>query len=195
MRKTKKWLALLLAACMAIPNVAGYAATDVSVVQAAEETAKTWDEWAASLKENATMAVQLTGDEQKFDGTKVLDVSEYADALKNVSSGSIIMRFKADSLAKDGVILGTSNSATAIPSDVKSKNANKTSMVITTADQIYLVYSWERAGIGGPYSFKDGDWHTIVLSASATGKSMRFTIDGREVFSLSNRSDLLGMFS
>ena len=40
MRKTKKWLALLLAACMAIPNVAGYAATDVSVVQAAEETAK-----------------------------------------------------------------------------------------------------------------------------------------------------------
>ena len=68
-------------------------------------------------------------------------------------------------------------------------------MVITNQDKFYLVYSYDRAGINGPYSFVDGEWHTVVLTGSSTDKNIRLTIDGNEVWSISNRSDLAGMFS
>ena len=46
-----------------------------------------------------------------------------------------------------------------------------------------FVYRHTQAEIGGPYSFKDGDWHTIVLSCNPDGKYMRVTIDGVERWS------------
>ena len=196
MRKMKRWMALALALCMAVPNAAGLASNNVRAVYAAEESPKNWDQWAEGLSKDAVMAVQLEGDEQKFDGTRVLDVSkDYAEDIKAFSTGSIIMRFKVDSLASHGVILGARTSSAALPTDVSAKTGNETSMVITNQDQYYMVLSYDRAGLKGPASFADGNWHTVVLSSSATtGKVFRMTIDGREMWANGNNS-LLGMFS
>ena len=196
MRKMKKWLALALAICMAVPNVAGLAGNDVRAVYAAEESPANWDEWATSLSKDAAMAVQLTGDDQKFNGTKVLDVSdEYAESIKTVAAGSIILRFKANSTASTGVILGTRNSAASLPADVTKKDSNASAMMLTTAGKFRFVYSYDGAEVLGPSSFTDGNWHTVVLSGASTGKNIRITIDGKEIWNISNRADLAGMFS
>ena len=193
MKKMKRLLTLALALCLSVPSIP-FVAKDAVVIQA-EETTKSWEDWVDSLNNNASMAIALSGDDQKFDGNRVYDVSTYANAMSEVSEGSIIMRFKNNSIANHGVILGTRNSSGTLPSDISAKNATSASMVITNKDQFYLVYSYDRAGINGPHSFVDGEWHTVVLSGSATGKNIRLTIDGKEVWNISNRSDLAGMFS
>lgn len=196
MRKMKRWLALALALCMAVPNVAGFVANDVSAVYAEEASSANWDEWAESLSEDAVMAVRLTGDEQKFDGNKVLDVSaDYAEGIKTVEAGSIIMRFKANSLASTSVILGARNSAAALPTDVTKKDSNISAMMLTTGGKFRFVYSYDGAEIAANNAFTDGNWHTVVVSGASTGKNIRLTIDGVEKWSISNRSDLAGMFS
>ena len=193
MKKMKRLLTLALALCLSVPSIP-FVAKDAVVVQA-QETTKSWEDWVDSLDNNASMAIALSGDDQKFDGNRVYDVSTYANAMSEVSEGSIIMRFKNNSIANHGVILGTRNSSGTLPSDITTKNATSASMVITNKDQFYLVYSYDRAGINGPYSFVDGEWHTVVLSGSATGKNIRLTIDGKEIWAISNRADLAGMFN
>ena len=188
----KKILVLALALCMCIPNLSFSFASRI-MVQAQES--KTWNDYVSELSTNATMAIALNEDQQKFDGTSVYDVSSYASALATVEEGSVIMRFKPTSIVNHGTIFGTSNSQATLGSDVSAKDSNKTSMVITNQDKFYLVYSYDRAGINGPYSFVDGEWHTVVLTGSSTDKNIRLTIDGNEVWSISNRSDLAGMFS
>ena len=193
MKKMKRLLTLALALCLSVPSFPFVAKN--SVVIQAEETTKSWEDWVASLETNASMSIALSGDDQKFDGNRVYDASTYANAISEVSEGSIIMRFKNNSIANHGVILGARNSSGTLPSDISAKNSTSASMVITNQDQFYLVYSYDRAGIKGPYSFVDGEWHTVVLSGSSTGKNIRLTIDGNEKWNITNRSDLAGMFN
>ena len=195
MKKMKKWMALLLAVCMTVPNVSGMVSANVEMVQAAEETSKTWSEWIEDLSKDAELAVSLDAGKQTFQGNRAEDVSGNANAVKSVETGSIILRFKANSTASTGVILGARNSAAALPSDLTKKDANASTMMLTSAGKFRFVYSYDGAEIFGPYSFTDGNWHTVVLSGASTGKNIRITIDGVEKWSISNRTDLVGMFS
>ena len=140
MRTMKKFLTVALALCLSVPSIP-FMVKDFVVVEATETT-KSWEDWVDSLETNASMSIALSGDEQKFDGTRVYDASTYANALSQVSEGSIIMRFKNNSIANHGVILGARNSTGTLPLDISAKNATSASMVITNKDQFYLVYSY-----------------------------------------------------
>ena len=115
----KKWLALFLAACMATSSMTGMGYTGMHTVQAAEVTAKSWSDWVTALSEDAEVAVSLSADKQSFNGNRVEDVSvDYAEAIKTVETGSVILRFKANSLASAQVLLGVRNTAGALSSDI-----------------------------------------------------------------------------
>ena len=136
-----------------------------------------------ALKTYAALAKEFEGEDQIFNGERGVDVSESADLLHKVNTGSIILRFKADSSNTLGVLLGTKDASINLPANL-GYGSDCTSMFLKNNNEMFrFVYKHTQAEIGGPYSFKDGDWHTIVLSCNPDGKYMRVTIDGVEKWS------------
>ncbi len=190
MKRKNRWLALTLALCMAVPNaVFGMPADNsISAVQAAEPTGEdaVFGSVAAvdvdKLMAEAELAEVFTGEDQKFDGTRVVDVSDTAEAVHGVNTGSIILRFKADSSNNTGMLLATKVKGEAPSSSLDAQSERSSVFFMKENGRMFrFVYSHTRAG--WTHTFTDGYWHTVVLSSLPSGKMMRLTIDGIEVWS------------
>lgn len=195
MRDWKRWTAVLLAGSLAFT-----AADDMKlIVQAyemqneqgqesyqAESKSKLGD-----LKEKAVLFQEFQGEEQRFDGTRAVDVSDHAEQIHKIETGSVVFRFKASKKA-DGVLLGAKDKTIDLPTDL-NRGSDCTSFFIRANEKFRMVYKHTAAEHVGPASFSDGNWHTVVVS-SQNEKSMRLTIDGQEMWSNTDAGNR-GLFS
>ncbi len=148
-----------------------------------------------ALKAHAALLKEFAdGDDQVFDGTRAVDASDCAAQVHKVDTGSIIIRFKAASDGTTGVLLGAKDSSIALPANM-DRGADCTTIFLKDNNQtLRFAYKHTAAGLTGPNSFKDGDWHMAIISSNPEGKYMRLTIDGVEVWSNTVASNK-GMFA
>ena len=143
------------------------------------------------LKEKAVLFQEFQGEEQRFDGTRAVDVSDHAEQIHKIETGSVVFRFKASKKA-DGVLLGAKDKTIDLPTDL-NRGSDCTSFFIRANEKFRMVYKHTAAEHVGPASFSDGNWHTVVVS-SQNEKSMRLTIDGQEMWSNTDAGNR-GLFS
>lgn len=191
----KRWTAVLLAGSLAFT-----AADDMKlIVQAYEMQNEQGQELYQAesksklddLKEKAVLFQEFQGEEQKFDGTRAVDVSDHAEQIHKIETGSVVFRFKASQKA-DGVLLGAKDKTIDLPTDL-NRGSDCTSFFIRANEKFRMVYKHTAAEHVGPASFSDGNWHTVVVS-SQNEKSMRLTIDGQEMWSNTDAGNR-GLFS
>ena len=202
MRNRKRWAAVLLACSLAFSAVgdtrlivhanemweeAGQEEYSVEVEKKSVKSKNKLDD----LKENAVLFQEFQGEEQKFDGTRAVDVSEHAEKVHVVNTGSVVLRFKASNNA-GGVLLGTKDQKIDPPQDL-GRGKDCTSFFIKDDGKFRMAYQHTAAEYIGPYSFSDGNWHTVIVS-SQNEKAMRLTIDGQEVWNNTAASNK-GMFA
>lgn len=195
MRDWKRWTAVLLAGSLA------FTATDDMklIVQAYEmQNEQGQESYQAEsksklddLKEKAVLFQEFQGEEQRFDGTRAVDVSDHAEQIHKIETGSVVFRFKASKKA-DGVLLGAKDKTIDLPTDL-NRGSDCTSFFIRANEKFRMVYKHTAAEHVGPASFSDGNWHTVVVS-SQNEKSMRLTIDGQEMWSNTDAGNR-GLFS
>ena len=195
MRDWKRWTAVLLAGSLAFT-----AADDMKLIVQAyemqnEQGQESYQAESKSklddLKEKAVLFQEFQGEEQRFDGTRAVDVSDHAEQIHKIETGSVVFRFKASKKA-DGVLLGAKDKTIALPTDLNRGSAC-TSFFIRANEKFRMVYKHTAAEHVGPASFSDGNWHTVVVS-SQNEKSMRLTIDGQEMWSNTDAGNR-GLFS
>ena len=128
-----------------------------------------------------------------FDGTTLIDLSDRINDIKNVSNGSIIIKFKTDSKDPASVLLMAKKSGEAAS---YNGGGRKIALSLTDSQNDGSRYfradlSHTRANfIGSPASnLSDGEWHTLVYSSEAGAKAMRAVIDGKEVKSFSGANN------
>lgn len=184
MRNWKRWGAVLLVCSLIIPTVYDASLT-VEAKEMQEESGQ--EKYNAKsknklndLKEKAVLFQEFQGEEQKFDGTRVVDISKYAEKIHKVETGSVIIRFKAAKKAA-GVLLGTKDKNIELPTEL-NRGSDCTSFFIKNDGKFRMVYKHTAAEYAGPYAFEDGNWHTVIVS-SQDEKTMRLTIDGQEMWS------------
>lgn len=191
----KRWTAVLLAGSLAFT-----AADDMKlIVQAYEMQNEQGQELYQAesksklddLKEKAVLFQEFQGEEQRFDGTRAVDVSDHAEQIHKIETGSVVFRFKASKKA-DGVLLGAKDKTIDLPTDL-NRGSDCTSFFIRANEKFRMVYKHTAAEHVGPASFSDGNWHTVVVS-SQNEKSMRLTIDGQEMWSNTDAGNR-GLFS
>lgn len=195
MRDWKRWTAVLLAGSLAFT-----AADDMKLIVQAyemqnEQGQESYQAESKSklddLKEKAVLFQEFQGEEQRFDGTRAVDVSDHAEQIHKIETGSVVFRFKASKKA-DGVLLGAKDKTIDLPTDLNS-GSDCTSFFIRANEKFRMVYKHTAAEHVGPASFSDGNWHTVVVS-SQNEKSMRLTIDGQEMWSNTDAGNR-GLFS
>lgn len=195
MRDWKRWTAVLLAGSLAFT-----AADDMKLIVQAyemqnEQGQESYQAESKSklddLKEKAVLFQEFQGEEQRFDGTRAVDVSDHAEQIHKIETGSVVFRFKASKKA-DGVLLGAKDKTIDLPTDL-NRGSNCTSFFIRANEKFRMVYKHTAAEHVGPASFSDGNWHTVVVS-SQNEKSMRLTIDGQEMWSNTDAGNR-GLFS
>lgn len=196
MRNVKRWGALLLA-CSLTFSTMGELGIVVRAGEISEETVKSGEKAVKgkdtldALKENAVLFQTFQGEEQKFDGTRAVDMNEYAEQIHKVETGSVVIRFKAAKKAA-GVLLGTKDQNIDPPQDL-GRGKDCTSFFIKDDGKFRMAYKHTAAEYIGPYAFDDGNWHTVIVS-SQNEKAMRLTIDGQEVWNNTAASNK-GMFA
>lgn len=195
MRDWKRWTAVLLAGSLAFT-----AADDMKLIVQAyemqnEQGQESYQAESKSklddLKEKAVLFQEFQGEEQGFDGTRAVDVSDHAEQIHKIETGSVVFRFKASKKA-DGVLLGAKDKTIDLPTDL-NRGSDCTSFFIRANEKFRMVYKHTAAEHVGPASFSDGNWHTVVVS-SQNEKSMRLTIDGQEMWSNTDAGNR-GLFS
>ena len=195
MRDWKRWTAVLLAGSLAFT-----AADDMKLIVQAyemqnEQGQESYQAESKSklddLKEKAVLFQEFQGEEQRFDGTRAVDVSDHAEQIHKIETGSVVFRFKASKKA-DGVLLGAKDKTIDLPTDL-NRGSDCTSFFIRATEKFRMVYKHTAAEHVGPASFSDGNWHTVVVS-SQNEKSMRLTIDGQEMWSNTDAGNR-GLFS
>lgn len=195
MRDWKRWTAVLLAGSLAFT-----AADDMKLIVQAyemqnEQGQESYQAESKSklddLKEKAVLFQEFQGEEQRFDGTRAVDVSDHAEQIHKIETGSVVFRFKASKKA-DGVLLGAKDKTIDLPTDL-NRGRDCTSFFIRANEKFRMVYKHTAAEHVGPASFSDGNWHTVVVS-SQNEKSMRLTIDGQEMWSNTDAGNR-GLFS
>lgn len=195
MRDWKRWTAVLLAGSLAFT-----AADDMKLIVQAyemqnEQGQESYQAESKSklddLKEKAVLFQEFQGEEQRFDGTRAVDVSDHAEQIHKIETGSVVLRFKASKKA-DGVLLGAKDKTIDLPTDL-NRGSDCTSFFIRANEKFRMVYKHTAAEHVGPASFSDGNWHTVVVS-SQNEKSMRLTIDGQEMWSNTDAGNR-GLFS
>ena len=195
MRDWKRWTAVLLAGSLAFT-----AADDMKLIVQAyemqnEQGQESYQAESKSklddLKEKAVLFQEFQGEEQRFDGTRAVDVSDHAEQIHKIETGSVVFRFKASKKA-DGVLLGAKDKTIDLPTDL-NRGSDCTSFFIRANEKFRMVYKHTAAEHVGPASFSDGNWHTVVVS-SQNEKSMRLTIDGQEMWSNTDAGSR-GLFS
>ena len=195
MRDWKRWTAVLLAGSLAFT-----AADDMKLIVQAyemqnEQGQESYQAESKSklddLKEKAVLFQEFQGEEQSFDGTRAVDVSDHAEQIHKIETGSVVFRFKASKKA-DGVLLGAKDKTIDLPTDL-NRGSDCTSFFIRANEKFRMVYKHTAAEHVGPASFSDGNWHTVVVS-SQNEKSMRLTIDGQEMWSNTDAGNR-GLFS
>ena len=195
MRDWKRWTAVLLAGSLAFT-----AADDMKLIVQAyemqnEQGQESYQAESKSklddLKEKAVLFQEFQGEEQRFDGTRAVDVSDHAEQIHKIETGSVVFRFKASKKA-DGVLLGAKDKTIDLPKDL-NRGSDCTSFFIRANEKFRMVYKHTAAEHVGPASFSDGNWHTVVVS-SQNEKSMRLTIDGQEMWSNTDAGNR-GLFS
>lgn len=195
MRDWKRWTAVLLAGSLAFT-----AADDMKLIVQAyemqnEQGQESYQAESKSklddLKEKAVLFQEFQGEEQRFDGTRAVDVSDHAEQIHKIETGSVVFRFKASKKA-DGVLLGAKDKTINLPTDL-NRGSDCTSFFIRANEKFRMVYKHTAAEHVGPASFSDGNWHTVVVS-SQNEKSMRLTIDGQEMWSNTDAGNR-GLFS
>lgn len=195
MRDWKRWTAVLLAGSLAFT-----AADDMKLIVQAyemqnEQGQESYQAESKSklddLKEKAVLFQEFQGEEQRFDGTRAVDVSDHAEQIHKIETGSVVFRFKASKKA-DGVLLGAKDKTIDLPTDF-NRGSDCTSFFIRANEKFRMVYKHTAAEHVGPASFSDGNWHTVVVS-SQNEKSMRLTIDGQEMWSNTDAGNR-GLFS
>lgn len=195
MRDWKRWTVVLLAGSLAFT-----AADDMKLIVQAyemqnEQGQESYQAESKSklddLKEKAVLFQEFQGEEQRFDGTRAVDVSDHAEQIHKIETGSVVFRFKASKKA-DGVLLGAKDKTIDLPTDL-NRGSDCTSFFIRANEKFRMVYKHTAAEHVGPASFSDGNWHTVVVS-SQNEKSMRLTIDGQEMWSNTDAGNR-GLFS
>jgi len=195
MRDWKRWTAVLLAGSLAFT-----AADDMKLIVQAyemqnEQGQESYQAESKSklddLKEKAVLFQEFQGEEQRFDGTRAVDVSDHAEQIHKIETGSVVFRFKASKKA-DGVLLGAKDKTIDLSTDL-NRGSDCTSFFIRANEKFRMVYKHTAAEHVGPASFSDGNWHTVVVS-SQNEKSMRLTIDGQEMWSNTDAGNR-GLFS
>lgn len=195
MRDWKRWTAVLLAGSLAFT-----VADDMKLIVQAyemqnEQGQESYQAESKSklddLKEKAVLFQEFQGEEQRFDGTRAVDVSDHAEQIHKIETGSVVFRFKASKKA-DGVLLGAKDKTIDLPTDL-NRGSDCTSFFIRANEKFRMVYKHTAAEHVGPASFSDGNWHTVVVS-SQNEKSMRLTIDGQEMWSNTDAGNR-GLFS
>lgn len=193
MRDWKRWTAVLLAGSLVFT-----AADDMKLIAQAYEMQNEQGQELYNaksklddLKAKAVLFQEFKGEEQKFDGTRAVDVSDHAEQIHKIETGSVVFRFKASKKA-DGVLLGAKDKTIDLPADL-NRGSDCTSFFIRDNEKFRMVYKHTAAEHVGPTSFSDGNWHTVVVS-SQNEKSMRLTIDGQEMWSNTDAGNR-GLFS
>ncbi len=200
MKRNYRRLAFSLALMLAIPNtlVGMPVKNNIAVVQAAENDvfAEVDSVDMEELMAQAELSKVFAEGDQEFDGTRAVDMSEAAAEVHQVNTGSIILRFQAEGSSDKEVLLGLKDASIALPEGLETPTGTScASFLLMNDSEIFrFIYSHTKAALGGPNSFKDGNWHTIVLSSMPSGKYMRLTIDGQEVWSNTVASNK-GLFS
>lgn len=148
---------------------------------------------------------EFEGDQRMFDGNRVYDLLEGADAslisrLQNMSEGSIILRFKDDgsslpyALFSDHVegAVSTSTDGFGLANDSSNQTQH---LVVTDSGALRADLGFTRAS--GSSIVSSRTWHTVVVSKinDLEKKDFRLTIDGRHVFYTTGRSDVHGLFN
>lgn len=121
-----------------------------------------------------------------FDGNKVLNMNEHVDKVKNLSGGSVIIRFKADDASVERYAFAASSSAAAVSGGLNSAS----NVVLIGHDGGGKPRANVNAlrGAAGS-SLNDGQWHTAVItSATENGYDLYLAVDGKEIFSYNDIS-------
>lgn len=108
-----------------------------------------------------------------FDGSSVVDLSEYASVLQTMDEGSLIVQFKADQNALQALFNASS-------ADAEGPMSGSTTMasVMTTGDS--RIRADLAHGRANSNAVEDGAWHTFMVSCANEGKTFRFVLDGKE---------------
>ncbi|MBS6503201.1 MAG: exo-alpha-sialidase [Clostridium sp.] len=142
-----------------------------------------------TLIKNSQLGVQY--ENTTFDGNRIETYNDKSTTIQSLEKGSIIMKFKKNgNFDKDTVMLGLKNKAT--PTTLTG--GSQVASFWMGSDKIFhlafpITGSQAKSNIGS-----DSGWHTLVLSNDSAGKTYRLTVDGEEVWALTN-TKFNGFFS
>lgn len=131
-----------------------------------------------ALQKNAELFEQFA--DPVFDGTRVVNLSDKAEALKSLESGSVIFKFKTTAAKKEAILLMGKKAGEAYAQNKKADFLLETS---GSGRYFRADFAHTRAAARQGSSLSDGEWHTAIYSSEKGGKTMRFTVDGVELWS------------
>lgn len=158
------------------------------------QTAILYHDFREDAGENPTV---FDGNRLPFDLLEGID-EETLNAVGAMTRGSLVIRFKANTGATPYGLISSHKEGTYAPDWTGGTNklpAGNMALYASTSKQ-------PRIDLGGGVcasagTITEGEWHTIVFSNSglSNGKKLRVVMDGSEVYSFANRTDLDGLFS
>lgn len=115
-----------------------------------------------------------------FDGSTLVDISDQADAVKNLSSGTIVARYRTSQGAGPGMLLMGKQAGETV---AVGSASNKAAVFITNdrgPGRPRFDFPHTRASI--QQDTADDAWHTLVIvqDAAGSGSTFRMTLDGQE---------------
>lgn len=133
---------------------------------------------------NAEAHKTLAENEQSFDGSRTVSMSDQLDAVKDLEDGSIILRFKMDEAGAERYAFTASSSRNLINSGLPNAN-NLLYMGHNDKGQARVNINALRGAAGSNLS--DGQWHTAVLASdTASGFDAYLAVDGNEILSFAD---------
>lgn len=123
-----------------------------------------------ALKQNAELYRNLSRTE--FDGSTVVDLSEYASVLQNMDEGSLIIQFYTDEAKMQALFNASSASETG-----GMNNNTRMASIMTNPTSLRADLAHTRANTN---AVGFGQWHTLMVSCANKGKTFRLVLDGQE---------------
>lgn len=156
-----------------------------------------------ALWENAVIHKAFSGEEQRFNGTRAVNISEEdggaAKALQDMEKGTVIMKVKlSEANSPVGTLLGLKENEAEVPSPSilagNSLAGTKTAAIL--AKETGLRYSFHHTRANSSRKLPLGQWTTIVFTngASSDSKVLRLYVDGNDAGSFTGSGNA-GFFS
>lgn len=148
-----------------------------------------------ALRENALVFEDLS--QTKFDGSSLVDISGKVEDVKDVENGSVIIKFKTESKKDNAVLLMGKKAGETIDKPYGGNRKTAFTLVKSKDNMFFradLSHTRAFASGNGAADLSDGQWHIAVYSSEKGGKTMRATVDGKELFSF-DKEAFAGIFS